>query len=82
LKRKEILPWVGKMVTLSQMNTGRAVRLIGPVAGSSTVKVLDCTGSYVTVEFAGGGSRSISLANIDISFDNKNERLDLQERYV
>jgi hypothetical protein len=82
LKRKEILPWVGKMVTLSQMNTGRAVMLIGPVAGSSTVKVLECKDSYVTVEFNGGGSKSISLANIEISYDNKNDRLDLQERYV
>jgi mRNA-degrading endonuclease toxin of MazEF toxin-antitoxin module len=82
LKRKEILPWVGKMVTLSQMNTGRAVMLIGPVAGSSTVKVLECKDSYVTVEFNGGGSKSISLANIEISYDNKNDWLDLQERYV
>jgi hypothetical protein len=36
----------------------------------------------VTVEFNGGGSKSISLANIEISYDNKNDRLDLQERYV
>jgi mRNA-degrading endonuclease toxin of MazEF toxin-antitoxin module len=82
LKRKEIIPWIGKVVTLSQMNTGRAVMLIGPVAGSSVVKVLDCTDSYVTVEFHGGGSKSIALANIEISFDNAQKRLDLQERYV
>jgi hypothetical protein len=64
------------------MNTGRAVRLIGPVAGTSAVNVADCKESYVTVEFNGGGSRSISLANIDISYDDRNQRLDLQERYV
>jgi hypothetical protein len=82
LKRKEIMPWIGMIVTLSQMNTGRAVMLVGAVAGSSTVKVVDCTDSFVTIEFNGGGSRSISLTNIEISYDNRNNRLDLQERYL
>jgi hypothetical protein len=36
-KRQEILAWKGKLVTLSILNTGRAVMLVGPVAGTSAV---------------------------------------------
>jgi hypothetical protein len=79
-KRKEILAWKGKLVTLSIMNTGRAMMLIGPVAGTSAVTIVDCTEFYATVSM-NGSQRSISLSNVDISFDNANGRLDLQERH-
>lgn len=73
-KLRAIFPWVGKTVKLSQMTTGKAVYLIGPVQGSSFAQLTDCTEFYVTV-----GSRSISLANIEISFDNERRCLELQE---
>ncbi len=56
--------------------------LIGPKRGSSTVRVLDCTESYATIGSRDGAPRSISLANLEISFDNANGRLELQERYL
>src|SRR5260221_1263068 len=69
-----IFPWIGKTVKLSQMATGKAVYMVGPVVGSSFAQLADCTEFYVTV-----GSRSISLANIEISFDNQQRCLELQE---
>jgi hypothetical protein len=82
-KTRAILPWIGKFVTLSQMNTGSAVMLLGPVRGSSQVQVLDCTEFFVKIGTTGrdGWSRSIPLANIEISFDDSRKRLELQERY-
>jgi hypothetical protein len=82
-KLRTLLLWKGRVVTLSQMTTGRAVMMIGPKAGSSLVQVLDCTEHYVTVGVAGdtGWSRSISLENISISFDDAKKQLEIQERY-
>jgi hypothetical protein len=80
-KRQEILAWKGKLVTLSIMNTGRAVMLVGPVAGTSAVTIVDCTEFYVTISM-NGSERSISLSNVDISFDSNHNRLNLQERHV
>ena len=79
-KQEEILVWKGKLVTLSIMNTGQAVMLVGPVAGTSAVMIVDCTEFYVTISM-NGSERSISLSNVDISFDSNHHRLDLQERY-
>lgn len=57
--------------------------MIGPVQGSSWVKVFDCTEFYVRVGQTGNDSwsKSISLANIEISFDDAHNRLELQERH-
>jgi hypothetical protein len=80
---RAILAHKGELITLSEMNTGRAVMMIGPVRGSSWVHVLDCTEFFVTVGKVGpdGWSRSISLKDIEISFDNAHNRLELQERH-
>jgi len=79
-KHREILAWKGKVVTLSKMNTGRAVMLIGPISGTSAVTIVDHTKFYVTVS-VNGTQRSISLTNLEISFDSAHGRLDLQERH-
>jgi hypothetical protein len=80
-KLRAILPWMGKTVKLSQMTTGKAVYMVGPVMGSSFPQLLDCTEFYVTVGTSGSDAwkRSISLANIEISFDNERRCLELQE---
>jgi hypothetical protein len=80
-KMRVILPWIGRYITLSQMNTGRAVIMTGPVRGSSHVQLLDCTEFFVKIGKPGadGFSRSISLANIEISFDDSRGCLELQE---
>jgi hypothetical protein len=79
-KRRAILPWKGKTVKLSQMNTGQAIMLVGPERGFSYAEVLDCTEFYVTIGMS-GWSRSIALANIEISHDGARNCLELQERY-
>jgi hypothetical protein len=78
-KCRELASWKGKTVTLSQM----AVRMIGPVLGSSWVELIDCTEFYVTVGERGadGWQRSIALSNIEISYDNSRCQLELQERH-
>lgn len=80
-KLRAVFPWIGKTVKLSQMTTGKAVYMVGPVMGSSYAQLLDCTEFYVTVGTRGSGawSRSISLSNIEISFDNQQRCLELQE---
>jgi hypothetical protein len=83
-KRRAILPWKDKMVKLSEMTPpGNAVMLIGPVRGSSFVQVFDCTEFCVTVGKSGsdGFSRSIPLANVEISHDPSRDCLELQVRY-
>ena len=82
-KLRAISPWKGKIVTLSQMATGNAVVMLGPVRGSSLVEILDCTEFYVMIGQSGNDcfSRSILLANIDISFDAIHNCLELQERH-
>jgi hypothetical protein len=80
-KAHEILKWKDKLVTLVQINTGRAVYAIGLRGGSTHVKVLDCTEFYVKV--AGdtwSQSRSIPLKNIELGHDDRLNCLELQER--
>ena len=83
-KRRAILPLVGRIVTHSHLNTGRAVRMLGVVASSSAVYVYECTEFYVKVgsppSTQNGYSRSIPLENITIGFDNTHDRLELRER--
>lgn len=74
-----IAEWKGRQVTLSQMNTGKAARLLGPVRGRSTVTILDCNDMYVTIG-VGDSSRSILLRMVDVSHDNSTDRPELQER--
>jgi hypothetical protein len=78
-KVREIAPWIGKPVTLAQMNTGKAVILLGPVRGRAQVTLVDCNESYATVR-VGETSRSIPLSFLEVSFDHTAGRLELQER--
>ena|ERR1700674_2156094 len=85
-KRRAILPFIGKAVTVSQMATGNAVMMIGPKLASTPAFVHDCTEFYVKVGsapgFSGGWCRSIPLENITIGFDDPTNRLELQESYA
>lgn len=82
-KIRGILHWKGKRITLAQMNAGRAVLITGAKRGSSSVQLLDCTEFYVKVGQVGkdSWSRSIPLANIEVSFDDAHDCLELQEHY-
>ena len=83
-KQRAIFPYTGKIVRLSQMNTGRDVLLIGPVRGSLDVEVFEVTEYFVRIGKRGQEefSRSIPLANIEINWDDGHDRLELQERYL
>lgn len=79
-KLRAILPWKGRYITLAQMSSGKAVMLIGPERGHSSVLLQDCNEFYITIGDS-DSSRSISLANISVSFDNTANCLKLQECY-
>lgn len=80
-KAREILNWKGQRVTLVQINTGRAVHVLGLRGSSLAVEVLDGSEFYVKVIGDGWSqSRSIPMANIEIGFDDKQNCLELQER--
>jgi len=76
-KVRAILSWKGKDVTLTHMRTGKARSLMGSEGGSSQVKILDCTELWVTVGI-GYKPKSFALTNIDIAFDDAQNRLKLQ----
>ena len=80
-KAGAILSWKGSVATLTVMNTGKAVTLLGLVRGYSQVTVVDCSEFFVTIR-SGDSTRSIPLSSIEVSFDNANGRLELQERHL
>ena len=73
-KLRAILPRRGQPIRLTQMNSGNAVFLLGLVASSSVVQLFDCTEYHVRVGKAGneGWSRTISLVDVTICFDEHN----------
>ena len=82
-KLRYILPWKGKTIKLSEVNTGKAAMLLGPVRGSAFVQLLNCTEFYVSVGKTGEGgwSGSIPLVNLEeICFDEAHDCLELQYR--
>jgi hypothetical protein len=73
-KLRAILPKRGQAIRLTQMNSGNAVFLLGLVASSSVVQLFDSTEYHVRVGKAGneGWSRTISLVDVTICFDEQN----------
>src|SRR5262249_44735682 len=59
-KAHAISAWIGTLVTLAHMNTGKAAMLLGPVRGTSVVTLVDCNEHFVTVKIS-DQSRSIPL---------------------
>lgn len=85
-KVREISKHLGKHITLTQMNSGRAIMISGPKAGSSTVKLIDCTEFIVRIgedarHLQDAWSRSIPLSNVGISWDDRHNCLELLESY-
>ena len=79
-KAYEILKWKGKTITLDVMNVEHTYT-VGPVASSQAFTVEDCNQFHVTLD-AGTFKKSVPLARIEISFDQKAQRLKLEERPV
>jgi hypothetical protein len=81
-KVRDILPWKGKTIKLTQMSTGNAVFMIGSEMGSAYCEVLDCTDSYVRVGKTGADkwSRTLPLANVETCYDDTRDCLQLQWR--
>jgi hypothetical protein len=82
-KLRAILPWKGKTITLSEMSSGQAIIMLGPIRGRSSLEVFDCSDYVVKVGKRGqdGFVKSIPLARIEIGFDDDHDRLELQERH-
>ncbi|MGA7292965.1 MAG: hypothetical protein WBW53_13625 [Terriglobales bacterium] len=80
-KAREILKSKGQRIMLVQMNTGKAVHVLGIRGCSAAVQLLDCSEFFVKVVGNGWSqSRSIPMTNIEIGFDDKQGCLELQER--
>ena len=78
-KTYEILQWKGKAITVDLMRAEAQALMTGPVVGSQEYIVVDCNQFYVTLG-AGTGTKSVPLERVNISFDQKAERLKLEER--
>jgi len=76
---RAILPWNGKRIKLTQMNTGKAALMLGSVASSDFVQLFECTEFHVRVGKPDneGWSRRIPLADIKVCFD-EHDCLELQ----
>jgi hypothetical protein len=59
------LAWKGKVVTLSQMNQGRAAERLGAVRGQAEVTLLDCTPLWIVIGNSGSPGRSIPIGRVD-----------------
>jgi predicted HTH transcriptional regulator len=78
-KTCEILKWKGKTITVDLMRAEAQALLTGPVVGSLEYTVVDCNQFYVTLE-GRSGRKSIPLERLNVSFDQANGRLKLEER--
>ncbi len=76
-KAAEILRWLGKEVTLAQINPESARRLLGRISGVSVARILKCTPHYVNLQI-GDATQSRPLSSVEISFDPTNQRLQLE----
>ena len=63
-KTDVILKYRGKEVRLEWMNSGRNVRLLGPVAGYAYLAVVDCDQFAVTLQ-RGDSTQGIPLTRVD-----------------
>lgn len=79
-KVRAMSPWLGTLITLVHMNTGREARLLGPVRATAAVTLTACNELFATV-VSGDTPRSIPLKLLEISFDHRSGRLELQERH-
>jgi len=79
-KAYEILKWKGKTITLDVMNVEHTYT-VGSVGSSQAFTVEDCNQFHVTLD-AGTFKKSVPLTRIEISFDQKAQRLKLEERPV
>jgi len=77
-KSYEILRWKGQQVTVDNMNTEQAVRILGPVASTDTLTVTDCNQFYVSLQKTAAYDLCVPLNRVSISFDTDKRRLKLE----
>jgi predicted HTH transcriptional regulator len=71
-KTAEVLRWKGKSITYYVLVPGRA----GAIPRERIVA--DCNQFYVTLSSSDSGQESIPLSRVELSFDNRNNRLILE----
>jgi hypothetical protein len=79
-KLRAILPFKDRLITLSQINSGKAAFLLGRIASSSPATLFDCSEFHVLVGKKGidGWARSIPMTDIEVCFDERRQ-LELRE---
>jgi predicted HTH transcriptional regulator len=76
-KAYEILKWKGKPITVDSMRVEHT-HMMGAVASSSEYTVVDCNQFFVTLATS-SFQKCAPLRRVDISFDQKANRLKLEE---
>jgi len=77
-KPRELLKWVGRIVSADFMRT-EAAEIMGPVSHSAELLVVACNIFFVTYRYqSGSGAESVPLRRVEISFDNPRNRLKLE----
>lgn len=78
-KAREILRWSNKLVSVNYMSSESEVNVYGSVRSTERLFVLDCNQFYATLENRTANYRkSIPLERIKISYDQKNDCLELE----
>jgi predicted HTH transcriptional regulator len=75
---REILKWKGRTVTFASLADAASSRVTGPIRGIQDVIVDDCNQFYVTLRTTTGNLLSFPLKRVALSFDNSNQRLQLE----
>lgn len=82
-KANEILKWRDKLVTVNHMSTESEMHVYGSVTSSERLSMVECNQFYVTLEEKTKNYRkSIPLGRITLSYDDKNNCLELEVRLV
>jgi len=77
-KTRELLMWLGKVVSADFMRT-EAVAMMGPISHSAELTLITCNTFFATYRYqSGSGAESVPLRRVEISFDNPKNRLKLE----
>ncbi|HUZ47516.1 MAG TPA: ATP-binding protein [Terriglobia bacterium] len=82
-KTSEILNWSGKIVSVNHMSSESELNVYGSVRSTERLSVVDCNQFYVTLENKTSNyCKSIPLERIEVSYDQRNDCLELEVRLV
>ena len=77
-KAAEILKWKNKEITVNVIQPERVRSVSERIAESSEGAILDCNQHWVTLQRSGGRVFTVSLRQIELSYDTEKKRLILE----